>query len=193
MTTVHQLKVTLRGIRPPIWRRIVVDTDTPLPEIAGLLEASMGWFGGHLHAFRVGTVTYQLGNLDDALIGHRIVDERTVTLGDVLAEPNAKMRWDYDFGDGWEHDVVAESISPAEAGVDTPTCLTGRRACPPEDCGGPWGYQNLLAASSDTDHPEHEELAEWLPEGFDPEAFDPAETTAVMRAERPLAPWDDVW
>jgi len=170
-----------------------VDSDTPLPEFASQLEASMGWLGGHLHAFRVANVTYQLGNLDDGLFGHPAVDERTVTLGEVLTKPKAKMCWDYDFGDGWEHDVVVESIGPAEDGVDSPMCLTGRRACPRDDCGGPWGYQDLLAAVANPDHPEHDELSEWLPEGFDPDAFDPAQATASMREPRPFDGWDDIW
>lgn len=191
-STVHQLKLTLRGIRPPVWRRIVIDSDIPLSELAHLLEAAMGWLGGHLHAFVAGDVTYEVPDPDgDTGWGRRTVDERTVTLGEVLVRPNAKLRWDYDFGDGWQHDVVVESIAPTGIGFDGPVCVAGRRACPPDDCGGTWGYANLLAALADPNHEDHEELAEWTPPGFDPEVFDPAEATEAMRTPRPLDDWNE--
>lgn len=190
--TVHQLKVTLRGLRPPVWRRVVVSSGTPLSELAELLEAAMGWLGGHLHSFDTGDTIYQRPDPGgDFGWGRRTVDEGTVTIADVLAEPKAKLRWDYDFGDGWQHDVVVESIGPANAGIDAPVCLAGRRACPPEDCGGTWGYANLLAAIADPGHEDHEDLAEWAPPGFDPGAFDPTDATLAMRAPRPLGDWDE--
>lgn len=193
-STVHQLKVTLRGVRPPVWRRIVVDSDTPLSELADLLEAAMGWLGGHLHAFAASDITYEAPDPDgDTAWGRRTVDERTVTLGEVLDEPKAKLRWGYDFGDNWQHDIVVEKIGPTEAGFDAPVCVAGRRACPPEDCGGTWGYADLLAAPADPDHADHEELAEWAPPGFDPDVLDPAEATDAMRTPRPRGDWDGEW
>lgn len=193
-STVHQLKVTLRGVRPPIWRRVILDSDTPLSEVAALLEAAMGWLGGHLHSFDIGDVTYQPPDpFGDDGWGRPTVDERTVTLGEVADEPKLKFRWDYDFGDGWMHDIVVESIGPAQPGVETPSCVKGKRACPPEDCGGTWGYENLLAAIADPNHADHADLVEWVPDDFDPEAFDPTETTAIMRAPRPLEGIDDLW
>ena len=141
----------------------MVNSDIPLSELAHLLEAAMGWFGSHLHSFDVGDVTYELPNpYGDDDWGRPAVDERSVTLGEVADVPNAKLRWDYDFGDGWSHDVVVESIGPAESGVDPPVCVAGKRACPPEDCGGIWGYENLLAVLAD---PQHEDHA-WLVDGL---------------------------
>ena len=190
--TTHQLKVTLKTVRPPVWRSIAVRSDTALSDLADVLEAAMGWLGGHLHSFDAGGTTYQrLDLLDHGGFGPPVVDERNVTLVDILAEPKAKLRWDYDFGDGWEHDVLVESIDPVQPGVDYPICITGRRACPPDDCGGPWGYQDLLAALADPDHEDHEELSEWAPPGFDPGAFDAAEATADMHVSRLLEDWDD--
>lgn len=92
----------------------------------------------------------------------RPLDERKARLGEVLPAVKSKMRWDYDFGDGWEHDVVVEAIELAHNDATYPVCLTGKRACPPEDCAGPWGYGNLLAALSDPMHEDHEELTEWV-------------------------------
>ena len=128
----------------------------------------------HLHAFAAGEVTYDVPYPDgDTGWGRRTVDERTVTLGQVLDEPKAKLRWDYDIGDNWQHDVVVESTGPTEADFSGPVCVAGRRACPPEDSCGTWGYANLLAALADPDHEDQEELTEWAPPGFDPAAFDP--------------------
>jgi len=177
--TVHQLKVTLREVKPPVWRRIVVESDLTLGELYPVLQAAMGWMGGHLHLFDVGGTRY---GIPDPEWGITELDENRFRLDDVLPKVGMKMRWDYDFGDGWEHDVVVEAISMPERGVEYPLCLAGRRACPPEDCGGPWGYDELLHALAHPDDPEHEELREWAPVDFDPAFFDAEETTEEMRS-----------
>jgi hypothetical protein len=184
--TVHQLKVTLRQVKPPVWRRIVVESDATLGELAAVLEAAMGWLGGHLHSFDVGGTRYGMPNPD---WGMDDLDENRFRLDAVLPKVGVKMRWDYDFGDGWEHDVLVEAISIPERGVEHPLCLAGRRACPPEDCGGPWGYADLLEALANPDHAEHEDLREWAPRDFDPAFFDIEETTDDMRSPRPLEGW----
>lgn len=192
--TVHQLKVTLRGVRPPIWRRIIVASDTPLSELAALLEAAMGWMGGHLHAFHVGDVVYEMPDPDSLGSGLQLsTDERTVTVAEVLDGPKARLRWDYDFGDDWEHDVVVEEVLTADPALDYPICVTGRRACPPDDCGGTFGYADLLAALKDPRHDRHDELTEWMPGGFDPESFGADEATETMHDPRPLEGWFDEW
>ena len=183
---VHQLKVTLRGVKPPVWRRIVVKSDVTLGELAALLEGAMGWLGGHLHAFDVDGTWYGMPDPDwesDDL------DESQYRLRDVLSGEGAKMRWDYDFGDGWEHDVVVEKINPVDPEVEYPVCLSGRRACPPEDCGGPHGYDRLLTALADASHPDHEELKSWAPPDFDPAYFDVEGANLAMRSPRPLSGW----
>lgn len=184
--TVHQLKITLRTVKPPVWRRIVVGSDLTLGELAAVLEAAMGWLGGHLHVFEVGRVRYGVPDPDWDMDD---LDENRFRLDVVLPKVGMKMRWDYDFGDGWEHDVVIEAISMPEGGVEYPLCLAGRRACPPEDCGGPWGYADLLEALANPDHPEHEEYREWAPLDFDPARFDVEEATDAMRSPRPPGEW----
>jgi hypothetical protein len=183
---VHQLKVTVRSVKPPVWRRIVVASDTTLGELAPILEAAMGWLGGHLHVFDVDGTRY---GTPDPEWGRDDLDENQFRLGDVLTIVGSKQRWDYDFGDGWEHTVLVEAINPADPGVDYPVCLTGRRACPPEDCGGPWGYADLLAALADPTHPDHEQLREWAPTDFDPAHFDLEETNLAVRSPRPVQGW----
>jgi len=186
--TVHRLKVTLRQVKPPVWRRIEVASNIKLSELSDVLEAAMGWLGGHLHAFEADGVRYEIPD-GESFGFRRPHDERKARLGEVLPAVGSKIRWDYDFGDGWEHDVVAEAIEPVKSDSIYPVCLAGKRACPPDDCGGPWGYGNLLAAISDPTHEEHEELIEWLPLGFDADAFDIDEATETMRSARPLRGW----
>ena len=181
--TVHQLKVTLRSVKPPVWRRIVVRSNSPLGELASVLEAAMGWLGGHLHVFEAEGTWY--GSADPDWDSND-QDENEHRLGDVLATVGSKMRWDYDFGDGWEHDVVVEKITDADPGVEYPLCLAGRGACPPEDCGGPPGYAELLRALADPSHADHDDLRRWAPPGFDPASFDVEDANLALRSPRPL-------
>lgn len=143
----------------------------------------MGWLGGHLHVLDVDGTRYGVPDLDWGMDDH---DENRFWLGNVLPRVGIKMRWDYDFGDRWEHDVLVEAISPPQRGVECPVRLAGRRACPPEDCGSPWSCSDLLEAVANPDHPEHEELQDWLPPGFDPARFDIEETSTAMRSPRSL-------
>lgn len=186
--TVHRLKVTLREVEPPVWRRIEVGSEMELSNLARVLEGAMGWYGGHLHAFDVDGVSYAIPDGEDSGF-RRTVDERQAKLGKVLPIVDSAMRWDYDFGDGWEHDIVVEAIETRQAGVSSPVCLAGERACPPEDCGGPWSYDDLLAALADPTHEQHEEFSEWVPEGFDPEVFDVAVANEMMTWVRLRPEW----
>jgi hypothetical protein len=140
----------------------------PLPKLARALEATMGWESYHLHMFDVGGVLF--GDPDEDM--DYVINEKYATVKKVLPGEKAQLRFDYDFGDGWEHDVVVEAIESPTGGVRYPICLGGERACPPEDCGGPSGYDGLLTALADRKDPEHEAMKEWAPDGFDPEAFD---------------------
>jgi hypothetical protein len=184
-TTTHRLKVTLRRVRPPVWRRIEVPSNITMFELSAVLEAAMGWFGGHLHSFEAGGVRYELPDSDSSGL-YQMVDERNAKLRQVLPAVKSKLRWDYDFGDGWEHDVIVEAIEPTRSEATYPVCLKGKRACPPEDCGGPWGYENLLDALRDPEHPEHDVLADWASPDFDSEEFDVEITTAMMRVAKPF-------
>ena len=101
-----------------------------------------------------------------------------------IANREAARPYCYDFGDSWEHEIVVEGIVPAEPNVRYPRCLDGRRASPPEDCGGAWGYAELLRVLSDPRHEEHAERREWLGHGFDPERFDLAATNRALTRAR---------
>jgi Plasmid pRiA4b ORF-3-like protein len=153
--------------KPPVWRRVTVSAGMTLDLLHEVILRAMGWEGGHLHCFSAGWQEY---GTPDAELGH--ADEREVTLGELLAKPGDKMRYTYDFGDDWEHDIVPEKVLPVDAaGV---SCLAGKGACPPDDCGGAWGYADLKEILADPDHEEHEDLLGWL--GLDTAAdFNPAE------------------
>ena len=192
--TVHQLRVTLRDVTPPVWRRVVVSGRHAAVRAVRCARSCDGMAGRPPARFDAGGTIYELPDPEGDGPSRRVtVDERTVTIADVVGVVGAEMRWDYDFGDGWEHDIVVDAVEPADPDVEYPICVDGRRACPPDDCGGPGGYERLLATLADPRHDDHAELSEWVPEGFDPEFFDPAEATEAMHAPRPLAGWDDEW
>lgn len=175
---VYQLKVTLRGVKPPIWRRIQVAGDITLYQLHLVLQATMGWANYHLYQFIVDGLYYSEPDLDD------VENARRVHLNEVAAAPGRKFIYEYDFGDGWEHQIIVEKILPPEPGQRYPLCLQGKRACPPEDCGGVWGYADLLEIIQDPEHEEHEEMLEWLGGEFDPEAFDLEEINQALQRLR---------
>ncbi|MFH1115458.1 MAG: plasmid pRiA4b ORF-3 family protein, partial [Pseudomonadota bacterium] len=124
---------------------------------------------GHLHEFDVFGTPYG----DPAISGDGdVLDEKKVRLDLLMSEEKEKFHYLYDFGDSWEHEILLEKIIPPEKGTQYPICLTGRRACPPEDCGGAWGYEELLEALKDPSHEDREEMLEWVDEDFDPDRFD---------------------
>ncbi len=166
--SVRRLKIQLRGVKPAVWRRLEIASDTKLPIVSRALIEAMGWTDTHLHAFRVGRETY---GVPDHEFPNNDRDERRFTLAQLAPSSGERFTFDYDFGDGWEHDVVIEAIDAPVAHMIYPRCVAGKRACPPEDCGGPMGYANFLEALADPGHDEHKALFEWAGP-FDPEAFD---------------------
>jgi hypothetical protein len=165
---IHQLKVTLRNIKPPIWRTLQVRSDMTLAELHEVLQVAFGWSDYHLHQFIAAGVTYGIEDPDWPM---GVEDENAVTLAEVLPEVKSKMIYEYDFGDDWRHEIVLQKILEPEAGVSYPVCIKGKRNAPPEDSGGWPGYDNMLAALADPGHAEHAEYLEWVGGSFDPEAF----------------------
>ncbi len=186
--SIYQLKVTLKGIRPPIWRRFQVRSAVSLGELHTVLQVVMGWYDEHLHAFRIGRTEYGVPDPEWDAWGE-MKDEEKARLNKVLTREGAKLQYQYDFGDSWDHEILLEKILPAEEGKHYPVCLTGRRRCPMEDCGGVWGWANLIQAVADPAHPQHEELVEWT-EGqpLDPESFDLDAVNGALRQLRSTEP-----
>lgn len=176
-----QLKITLLEIKLPIWRRIQVP-DCTLDDLHEVIQAAMGWENYHLHQFIIGGVRYGMPDPDGLEFGPKIKDESKVLLSEIAPKSDKPFRfkYEYDFGDGWLHEIVLEGYPAIENGQKYPLCLEGSRACPPEDVGGPWGYADFLEAIADPKHERHSELLEWAGE-FGPEAFDAKQTTKAMR------------
>jgi hypothetical protein len=180
--TVFQVKITLKGIDPPIWRRIQT-RDCTLAELHEIIQITMGWEFEHLYQFHIGGVRYaDLGmtDFDDA------EDTFDTKLSEVLPPGNRRPRFDYeyDFGDGWIHRLIVEERFPPESGGKYPICVAGQRACPPEDSGGPWAYPEFVAEISNPDHSRHDGMLEWVGGEFDPERFDRAAVNGELRRMR---------
>ena len=151
---VFQFRIELLWIDPPIWRRIQVPEDITLDELSDVINAAMGWHGGHLHSFLIAGLEF--GSADDQdLLDASIENETDVLLRGLVEHQGEKFRYQYDFGDDWQDDVLIEKVFPAEEGIKYPRCIKGRRACPPEDCGGVPGYLDLLEVAANPSHPEH--------------------------------------
>jgi hypothetical protein len=177
---VYQLHVTLRDSDPPIWRRLQVTGNTSLAKLHWIVQLAMGWTNSHLHQFIVGGQYFS----DPEFEVEETADETGMTLARLKLEENSQFVYEYDFGDSWLHDILIEKVLSPEKDIRYPRCLDGERAAPPEDCGGLWGYAELLEAIHDPTHPEHESLLEWLGEPFDPGAFDLAAVNRSLRSLR---------
>lgn len=180
---VYQLKITLRNIRPPIWRRVLAK-DCTLARLHDLIQIAMGWEDYHLHEFEVGGERYGLPEQwEDDFFGE-VGSSRKVKLSHLVEQGVKKFGYQYDMGDSWWHTVLIEKTVPAEPGAKYSRCVAGARACPPEDCGGPWGYGDFVEAIRDPKHPDHADRLEWVGGEFDPEAFDVEAVNEELRAVR---------
>ncbi|HEY7326989.1 MAG TPA: plasmid pRiA4b ORF-3 family protein [Gemmataceae bacterium] len=185
---VYQFKITLKDSDPPIWRRIQVKDGT-LDKLHEHIQTAMGWTNSHLHHFRVGERLYGDPLLMQENFEDMEYEDSTATkLSAVLPKSGRRFafEYEYDFGDGWRHEVLFEGCLRAERGKRYPLCVEGERACPPEDVGGTWGYEEFLEAMADPHHERHEEYMGWRGP-FNPEAFDPVKATKRMK--RGLPDW----
>jgi hypothetical protein len=180
---VYQIKVGLRGAKPPIWRRLEVPADISLARLHLAIQIAFGWDDSHMHVFET---PYGSFGIADADLGHRA--EAPVTLEQVAPAVNSKLRYTYDFGDDWEHDILVEKVLDHDETAAYPRCTGGRRAAPPDDCGGIWGYAELVEVLNDPADPEHEDRLEWLglddAADFDPDRFDAEAVTQALAALR---------
>ena len=168
---IFQFKISLQGVKPPVWRRILISDESTFWDLHVAIQDAMGWQDCHLHAFRL--PTGEVGIPDD--YGFDDMETRPGWKISVSKEMKAgnSVKYEYDFGDGWIHKITLEKILKPDPALEYPVCIAGKRACPPEDCGGPYGYGNLLDILSNPKHPEHEEYKEWLDDEFESEAFSP--------------------
>ena len=167
-----QLRITLLNVKPPVRRRVMVSANLTFLQLHKVIQAAMGWEDYHLHEFEVGRERIGTSSKEDSFFGgEAALPENKHRLGETLAN-HKKFRYWYDFGDDWWHEITIEKRLDANAEDPPVRLIDGENACPPEDCGGPWGYADLCAALADTTHPEHEQMLEWVGDEFDPKAFD---------------------
>ena len=167
---VYRLRVELADVYPSVWREVLVPAEITLQRLHQVLQDVMGWNDCHLHRFEIGDAFYGPLELEDIF---DVRDERKARLCDAVPGAAARFVYVYDFGDHWTHEIIVEEISAADPSLAAPICLAGERACPPEDVGGPGGYDELLSVLRNPKHPEFEYLRTWAGESFDPEVFDP--------------------
>jgi hypothetical protein len=166
-----QLRVTLDGVQPQVWRRILISADVTVHQLHRAIQMAMGWKDSHLYSIEIGGLLLSdPTRWDERPAGMK--DSRKSRLSEYGLLEGASIEYHYDFGDGWRHQVVVERVGAASKERRLPVCLAGERACPPEDSGGPHGYEELLVAYRDPQHPDHLDIQSWFPRGFDPEAFD---------------------
>ncbi len=175
---VYQFKITLKGIKPAIWRRIQVPETYNFWDLHVAIQDAMGWEDYHLHEFLIThpktkeKVNIGIPDEESKIWGQEIIPEHKQKIAKWFTMENKVAEYTYDFGDDWKHKIQLEKILPRDKNTNYPVCIAGKRACPPEDCGGEWGYVDLIEAIEDPDHPEHEEMLEWAGEDFDPDYFD---------------------
>jgi len=178
LRSIYQLKVSLKWSRPPIWRRLQIASTDNLEDLHDALQIVMGWTNSHLHEFSSGRERY---GMPDEEFSPEVHDETEYRIDQVLQKEKESLSYSYDFGDGWEHELVLEKILPYKTDAVLPVCLKGSRACPPEDVGGIPGYEMFLQAISDPAHPDHEGMLEWVGGSFDAEHYDLSETNELLR------------
>jgi hypothetical protein len=181
MKNVFQLKITLKNISPPIWRRIGVNSNILLPDLHNVIQVVMGWTDSHLHQFVHNDYFYCDPSLEDDWYDDKQIDYSNIKLNQLLSLKDKKIVYEYDFGDGWEHIVELEKIIPIDKNLKNPICLKGKRNCPPEDCGGVFGYENLLKIIKDPNHEEYGDMIEWVGENFNSEYFDKDEINKILK------------
>jgi hypothetical protein len=174
---VLQFHLSLDGITPPIWRRILVPADFTLAQLHRVIQAVMDWQDAHLHQFVIAGRVYGIPDPEGML---EFIDDRKVRLCDLNLTGRSRVRYTYDFGDEWVHALKLEEVSQGDSDDIRALCIAGERSGPPEDVGGAFGYEELLEAHSDPDHEQHHDAKEWLGE-FDPEYFSIEEANKRLR------------
>lgn len=166
---IYQIKVTLMRSKPPIWRRLLVSGNATLFNLHKIIQIAMGWTNSHLHQFIIDGEHYSIPSEED---WEPVIDEREHRIAEIAPVEQSKFIYEYDFGDSWEHESIVEKILPVDPKLEYPFCMAGKRACPPEDVGGTWGFEEFLEAMKDPKHEEHESYVTWWGGLFDPEAID---------------------
>jgi len=176
---IYQIKISLKDFTPKIWRRVLISANTELCELHDIIQLTMGWENAHLHHFLKDKV-YYLEELDSDFNSENDVAYGDMTVADLLTAEKDKMEYEYDFGDSWKHEVLLEKILEADPAMEYPVCIGGKNSCPPEDCGGVYGYEHLLEVIKNPKSPEYDDMIDWVGDDFDPKHFDLEEVNKIL-------------
>lgn len=180
---IYQIKILLDDSTPRIWRKLLISSDTKLLVFHRIIQAAMGWSNEHMHMFVKNGKQY-LPSFDGGTpMMPSEIDyiKKSTRISDLLSEVKDKIKYEYDFGDSWIHEITLEKILPFDGTLELPVCLDGKMACPPEDCGGVWGYSHKLEVLKDTEDDNYEYVNNLFGEGFDPEFFDIDEVNKKLK------------
>lgn len=190
---VYQFKITLKGIKPPVWRRIQVPETYSFWDLHVAIQDVMGWSDCHLHQFKiiepVTNTKVEIGIPDEKATYYEILPDWKQKIAHYFSPENKTADYIYDFGDDWKHTILLEKFLPREKNAVYPLCVDGQRACPPENCGGIYGYEEFLEIIMDPDDERYEELLSWSAD-FEPEHFDKDDVVFDDPAKRLKALWD---
>ncbi len=177
---IYQLKIVLREINPPILRILQIKGNANLGKLHDYIQGAMGWKDCHLHEFKIKEQSYRAHKqMYEEIDEPDMHDERKYRIDKLLQEGDS-FEYEYDFGDCWEHDIFVEKIIPPKEEVYYPICIYGERACPPEDCGGTRGYEELLQVLNDPTHEDHNHYSEWAGEDYDSDKFDSKRANFIL-------------
>ena len=185
------LRISLVDSNPEIWRRFQISNELMLGDLHRAIQIVMGWTNSHPHDFEIKGKRYSAKSDYGGPFDEPCGNEDETLIGDVLKQKRQKFAYIYDMGDDWQHKLVVEAIAEPIPGQHYPVCLAGENACPPEDCGGVWGYYRLLEILDDPDHDEYDEIEEWISDDFDAETFDIKETNEILENfDEYISGWD---
>jgi hypothetical protein len=182
----YQFKIQISDVQmPSVWRRVLVSRHITFDEFHRIIQAAFGWGNYHLYQFSLkGWGSKYNYKIPDEFDGNTSKDSRLIKISSVFNELKQTFTYIYDFGDDWKHHIILEAVS--DEGIIVPECKAGKGACPPEDCGGPWGYMNLKETLADPKHPDYKEIKRWLGLGkhdqWDADAFDIKATNERLRS-----------
>ena len=180
----YQILISLKDSEIKIWKRILISSGLPLSDFHKVIQTTMGWENSHLHQFVKNKTFYTVRMKDDySWEEMNNVDYKEMKVSDLLVNENDTIIYEYDFGDGWMHDITLEKKISNNPEIIYPTCLDGAMNCPPEDCGGVWGYKKLLEIIKNPGHKEYQEYMEWLGGTFDPKYFNKDETNERLKTK----------
>jgi hypothetical protein len=181
MSDIIQMKITLKDSKPRIWRRFIVDKSSTFEDLHNVIQIVMGWQNCHLYEFHfkrnyIITEIDEDFNFSSPYSDFKRLEASEVLLEEFIFDTKTKFEYVYDMGDDWVHEIKVEKFLEETKNLEVPKCLDGEYNCPPEDCGGIWGFYELLEILNDKNHPEHKNMVEWIEwagyKNYDPEYFD---------------------